>query len=116
MRQIRIATLLLATFAANASSQQPADLILHGARVWTGDGSAVAVRSIAIGGERIIAVGTEQEIARHQTSTTRSINIANAFISPGFIDNHTHFQNAGSTPRRREPARRLHGADARTGA
>jgi predicted amidohydrolase YtcJ len=96
MRSIRIATLLLATFAANAGSQQPADLILVGARVWTGDGSATAVRSIAMAGERIIAVGTEQEIARHRTASTRSIDVANAFISPGFIDNHTHFQNAGA--------------------
>src|SRR5688572_4735311 len=96
MWTIRIALLLATSVAGVAQAQQPADMILIGARVWTGDGTAAAVRSIALAGDRIIAVGTEEEIMRHRVPATRGIYLANHFISPGFIDNHTHFQNAGA--------------------
>jgi predicted amidohydrolase YtcJ len=96
MRTIKVAILLFSGVAAVAQAQQPADIVLIGARVWAGDGSPVAVRSIAIAGERIIAVGSEEEILRHRVASTRGIYLGNHFISPGFIDNHTHFQNAGA--------------------
>jgi predicted amidohydrolase YtcJ len=94
---IRRAACLLLTLAHTAAAQGPtADLILTGARVWTGDGPA-AVRSIAIDGERILAVGSPAEISRLARPGARTLELGpNAFISPGFIDNHTHFQNAGA--------------------
>ena len=97
IRRLGITLLLcLASGRADAFAQQPADMILVGARVWTGDGTPSAVQSIAIAGDRIIAVGTETEIMRHRVPSTRGIYLANHFITPGFIDNHTHFQSAGA--------------------
>ena len=96
MRAYRIAALLITVSATATQAQQPADIILDGARVWTGDGGLPAVRSIAIAGDRIIAVGSEAEIARHRVANTRGIVLTNSFIAPGFIDNHTHFQSAGA--------------------
>jgi predicted amidohydrolase YtcJ len=96
MRTLRTALLLAMSFATVAQSQQPADIILTGARVWTGDGTSTAERSIAIAGDRIIAVGTEAEVMRHRVPSTRGIYLGTQFIAPGFIDNHTHFQNAGA--------------------
>lgn len=61
MRMIRMSLVLVAMLAGVGRALQPADLILVGARVWTGDGTPTAVRSIAIAGERIIAVVTEAE-------------------------------------------------------
>jgi hypothetical protein len=40
MRTLRTALLLAMSFATVAQSQQPADIILTGARVWTGDGTS----------------------------------------------------------------------------
>jgi predicted amidohydrolase YtcJ len=96
MRTLRTALLLAMSFATVAQSQQPADIILTGARVWTGDGTSTGERSIAIAGDRIIAVGTEAEVMRHRVPSTRGIYLGTQFIAPGFIDNHTHFQNAGA--------------------
>jgi len=95
-RRAFLALAFLPIAAGAQAGVQPADVILHGARVWTGDGSPSSVRAIAIAGERIIAVGTEAEIARHRVPATRGVNLVNQFISPGFIDNHTHFQSAGA--------------------
>ena len=53
-------------------------------------------QAIAISGDRILAVGTEAEVRRHRGNATRVLRSPGRFIAPGFIDNHTHFQNAGA--------------------
>jgi hypothetical protein len=82
--------------ASAGQSQQPADIILTGARVWTGDSARPAAQAIAVAGDRIIAVGTDAEVLRHRGPATRVVASQGRFISPGFIDNHTHFQGAGA--------------------
>jgi hypothetical protein len=96
MRTIRIAMLLATSVAAVAQSQQPADIIITGTRVWTGDSARPSAQAIAIAGERILAVGTETEVMRHRAANTRLLTYQGRFIAPGFIDNHTHFQGAGA--------------------
>jgi len=86
---VATATPLLAQTAAAP------DLILHGARIWTGaEGSAFA-EAVAVSGERIVAVGSDTEILALRGSDTRVIDLADQFVAPGFIDNHTHFNRAG---------------------
>ena len=75
---------------------QQADLILTGARVWTGDSVPGTANAVAIAGERILAVGTAAEVARLQGPGTRTVDLAGRFVAPGFIDNHTHFGQAGA--------------------
>lgn len=77
-------------------AQQPADLIITGARIWTGDSARPSAEAIAIAGDRIVAVGPSSEVMRHRTTATRVLPAPGRFIAPGFIDNHTHFQNAGA--------------------
>ncbi|HEY8468232.1 MAG TPA: amidohydrolase [Longimicrobiales bacterium] len=88
--------LALALAPAPAHGQH-ADLILTGARVWTGAANATGeVTAIAIAGERILAVGTDAQMAAHRGPATRVIELPGRFIAPGFIDNHTHFAQAGA--------------------
>ena len=97
MRSIRIATMLLLVSATPGRAQQQADLILTGARVWTGDGSPANARAIAISGERIVGIGSLADLRSVVRPGTRVLELSpQAFIAPGFIDNHTHFQNAGA--------------------
>ena len=72
-----------------------ASLLLTGARVWTGDPARPWAEAVAIGGERILAVGTGSEMAAHRGPATRVIDLQGRFVAPGFIDNHTHFDRAG---------------------
>lgn len=74
---------------------QSADVLLSG-RVWTGDGSRPYAEAIAIAGDRILAVGTAADLERFSGPSTRRLNLAGRFITPGFIDNHTHFGQAGA--------------------
>lgn len=92
-----VLSLLLLAFGAEVNAQdRPADIIITGARVWTGDSARPSAQAIAIAGERILAVGTEAEVLRHRGANTRVLPYQGRFIAPGFIDNHTHFQNAGA--------------------
>lgn len=90
-----LVALAIAFSAAVMGQQQPsADLILFGARVWTGDPDRPWAEAMAIQGRKIIAVDGE-EVFRHRGPKTRVLHLNGRFIAPGFIDSHTHFDRAG---------------------
>ena len=47
-------------------------------------------------GDRIVAVGTDQEINRLAGPNTRRIDLRGKSVIPGFIDNHAHFMEEGA--------------------
>ena len=55
-------------------------------RVWTGLGQTSWVDALAVGGDRIVALG-ESALA---TRSARIVDLQGALVVPGFIDNHTH--------------------------
>jgi predicted amidohydrolase YtcJ len=75
---------------------QTADLVLRGGRVWTGDSSRPWVQAVAVRGDRIVAVGRDDEVAGLRGPGTRVVDLGGRFVAPGFIDNHTHFGQAGA--------------------
>jgi predicted amidohydrolase YtcJ len=64
-----------------------ADLALIG-DVWTGDAARSWARAVAVKGDRIVAVGTEDEI-RERLGTIADV-VTGAMIVPGFQDAHVH--------------------------
>ena len=74
---------------------QEADVIFSGGRVWTGDSANPWAEAVAVSGNRIVAVGSDEDVASFRGSDTRVIDLDGRFLSPGFIDNHTHFSRAG---------------------
>lgn len=97
-----LAGLLAAVSAATVEGQEeeppvrPANLILVNARVWTLDPDQPEAQAVAIRGQRIIKVGTNEEVRRLARSDyTRVIDLRGRLVLPGFIDNHTHFAAAG---------------------
>jgi predicted amidohydrolase YtcJ len=95
MRTLSVACAVALTFAAPLAGQE-ADLIITNATIWTGDSLRPAAQAIAIRGDRILAVGSAAEVAAHRTRFTRTLDAGGRFMSPGFIDNHTHFGQAGA--------------------
>ena len=84
------------SFTAVAQDAASADKILTNATIWTGDQDQPTAEAIAIRGNRILAVGSEADVAPHEASATETIDLDGRFVVPGFIDNHTHFNNAGA--------------------
>jgi hypothetical protein len=75
---------------------QDADLIVRNARIWTADSARPRAEAVAIRGERLIAVGSNTDVERYRSPRTRVIDAGGRFVTPGFIDDHTHFSQAGA--------------------
>ena len=81
---------------ATALLTQDADLIVRNARIWTGDSTQPRAQALAVRGDRLIAVGTNAHVDAHRSARTRVIDATGRFVTPGFIDDHTHFSQAGA--------------------
>ena len=95
IRSILVALALVA-IGPRATTTQEADVIVRNAKIWTGDTLKPSAQALAIRGERLIAVGTNTQADAHRTARTRVIDAGGRFVTPGFIDDHTHFNQAGA--------------------
>jgi len=97
VRGVLVTLVLLVGLASSCVDTQvaPADMVLRSGRIWTGDGVRPYAEALAIRGNRIIAIGGDDEIMQRTGDRTRVIDLAGRFVTPGFIDNHTHFNRAG---------------------
>ena len=96
MRALRALGALGALVILQPLDAQEADLIVRNARIWTGDSARPSAQALAVRGDRLIAVGSNAEIELHRSARTRVIDAGGRFVTPGFIDDHTHFSQAGA--------------------
>lgn len=92
-----------------ASSATQADTLYLNGRIWTGAAAAEPAQALAIAGNRILQVGGDTQVRARAGRRTRVVDLAGAFVTPGFIDNHTHFQRSSfmlSQPQLRDAATR----------
>ena len=76
---------------------QEADLIILNANIWTGNPGQISAQSMAIVGDAIIAVGTNEEIRKLKGVATEVVDVRGGFITPGFIDAHVHLISGGNS-------------------
>jgi len=94
--RVALASLLAVAAAGAAAGQQvPADLILTNGKIITVDDRFSIAQAVAIRGERFVAVGTSQDIARLAGPATRRIDLRGRAVVPGLIDNHAHYMEEG---------------------
>ena len=72
-----------------------ATLILRGGRVWAPGSPGGFAESVAIQEEKILAVGTEEEIGAHKGPATRVIDLKGRLVTPSFGDAHIHAVGGG---------------------
>src|SRR5687768_5689880 len=85
--------LLVTLVAGPARGQQPYDLIIRNGRVLDGTGNPWFPADIGVRGGRIVTVG-----ALAGATATRTIDASGKYVTPGFIDIHSHADD-GSSPR-----------------
>ncbi len=90
-----VLALSCAFLTPSTGAAEEASLLLTGARVWTGNPEQPWAAAVAVTGERILAAGTADDLARFRGPATRVLHLPGRFVAPGFIDNHTHFDRAG---------------------
>ena len=89
------AGLLVALAAGVAGQQATADTVLTNGKIITVDDRFSIAQAVAIRGERILAVGTNQEIGRLAGPSTRRIDLRGRAVVPGLIDSHAHYMEEG---------------------
>ncbi|MBA3442689.1 MAG: amidohydrolase [Pyrinomonadaceae bacterium] len=98
----RVIHILLATcfvitaFPSHTPTQSlTADLIIVNATVRTMDKNSPTAEALAIYGNRIAAVSSNDEIRRLAGARTRVVDAKGRLVLPGFNDSHVHFLNGG---------------------
>ena len=89
----------LAAWAAldEVALAQPADLILHHGKVVTVDADFTIAEAVAVRGERILRVGSNEEVLKTRGADTELIDLEDSMVIPGLIDSHSHPAGAAMT-------------------
>ncbi len=82
--------LLIALAVPFLLAAEPADMIIHHAKLVTLDAKSNVTEAIAIRDGRIIAVGEDGEILALQGPKTRVIDANSRMVMPGLFDSHVH--------------------------
>jgi predicted amidohydrolase YtcJ len=72
-----------------------ADLVLRNGKVVTVDEALPEAEAIAVTGDTIVAVGSNQDIQAYVSGSTKVIDLKGALAIPGLIDGHAHFTEVG---------------------
>jgi predicted amidohydrolase YtcJ len=72
-----------------------ADVVLKNAKIWTVNRSQPEAQSLAVWQGRILAVGSDPEIAPLVGPATQAVDLAGKRVVPGFHDCHVHLLNGG---------------------
>ncbi|HSU98246.1 MAG TPA: amidohydrolase family protein, partial [Gemmatimonadaceae bacterium] len=96
------ANLLLASAVAmtsqactkSASTGAPITMAIVNAHIWTGNPKQPWAEAIALRGDRIAIVGSNDDIKR-ALGDVKPIDAQGEMVTPGFIDSHVHFLDGG---------------------
>lgn len=96
-----LSALIPFTLAQTAPPQTKADAIFIHGNIYTGVveasslGTGKRAEAFALRGDRILAVGTRDEIIKFKGPDTKVVDLAGRFVMPGFNDAHMHLASAG---------------------
>src|SRR5579884_1897882 len=91
-----LALALVFALACFANAAKPeADLIISNAKIWTVDKAQPTAQAVAVLGERIVAVGSNNDIDAWRGPRTQIIDAGGNLLLPGFNDAHVHFVSGG---------------------
>ena len=90
-----ISSLVRVASVAQQPASVAADLVLLNGKVVTLEESSPQVEAVAVGGNRIAALGRSDDMRRHIGEKTQVIDVGGALVIPGFIEGHGHFNGVG---------------------
>jgi predicted amidohydrolase YtcJ len=86
----------LTAMPAAAQERPAAELIIHGAKVWTVNPAQPEAQAVAVLNGRIVAVGADAAIDQWRGPATRLVDAGGKRLLPGFDDAHVHFAAGGA--------------------
>jgi predicted amidohydrolase YtcJ len=94
---LAVSTVLMtlpAAFAAKVDDDAPATMLVFG-RIWTADAHRPLAEAVATRDDKIIAVGSRDEVERFRGKKTQVIDAGAGMIVPGLFDSHIHLIDGG---------------------
>ena len=92
-----IAILLLSALVHGQQAPAPATLVLRNGKIVTVDAAMPEAQAIAIRGDRIAAIGTNDSIQPYIGASTQVIDLRGQLAIPGLIESHGHFMGLGQS-------------------
>ena len=88
--------LITITFSTGCESElKKADLILSNGKLLVMDNEFSTADALAISGDRIVLVGSNDDVLQLRGNRTRVIDLDGRTASPGMIESHIHFAQLG---------------------
>jgi predicted amidohydrolase YtcJ len=72
-----------------------ADIVLYHGKILTADSRFSIAQAVAVKGDRISAIGSDEAVLRERGPRTQTIDLAGKTVMPGLIDSHVHALSAG---------------------
>lgn len=94
LSRIGFVPIILAFFLGTALAQE-ADFVARNGVIWTVDETNPRAEAVAARNGRIIYVGSNEGVSQHVGAATEVVDLGGAFVTPGFYDNHVHFEGTG---------------------
>ncbi len=91
VKTFQAAIILFLVASANAQSQSAPDYVLVNGKIFTAEAKHPYAQALAVKGERILSVGTSEEISRLASPHTIRIDLHGRLVIPGINDAHYHF-------------------------
>jgi adenine deaminase len=95
MKPSLITIIIILACSSGLYAQKKADLIITNGSIITLDDQHPAAEAIAIAGNRILAVGSNQQILRFKTTGSQVIDAKGKTVVPGIYDSHLHVIRGG---------------------
>ncbi len=68
-----------------------ADIVVRSTRIYTAEAKRPCAQAVALKGNKIVEVGTDEDIEKHIGQSTKVIDAKSRSVLPGIIDSHAHF-------------------------
>jgi len=85
-----VGTALMA-ICVRAQAPQKADRIFANGKIWTADDTRPQAEALAIRGDKIVAVGTTEEVKKLAGPDVAVVDLHGRLVVPGFQDSHAHW-------------------------
>jgi predicted amidohydrolase YtcJ len=97
VKKLSMLLVVLSVALTSAQTFQPATLVLRNGKIVTVDAAMPEAQAIAVRGDRIVALGSNDAIQRYVGPATQVIDLRGQLAVPGLIESHGHFMGLGQS-------------------
>ena len=92
---LSVITVLFFSLVPLQSRVAPADIVFKNGNVYTANDKSPQAQAIAVKGDRIVFVGTNDAAQKYVGTNTRVVDLHGNTVLPGFTDSHQHLSGVG---------------------